>query len=218
MNEILHLEGQTHQDEVDRHRTSLGGGGADRLDLVIVEARDDRRHVDTHWDAGARQLLDRLEPPVGGRGAGLERAGEFRVERGDRDVDPHELVAGELLQQVEVAQDARRLGDDAEGMARLGQHLDDAAGDPQPALERLIGVGVGAERERLRHVAGLGQLAAQELGGVGAGEDLGLEVKARRQAPDSCGWASRSSRCSRARSPCRDSGTDRTRCRASGCG
>src|SRR6185369_15385992 len=47
--------------------------------------------------------------------------------------------------------------------------------------DRLVAVGVGAERDRLRLVARLGERLAQELGGVGLGEQLGLEVQARRE-------------------------------------
>ena len=58
------------------------------------------------------------------------------------------------------------------------QDLEDLAGDAQLALERLVGVGVGAERDRRRPVAGLGQLGAQQPGGIGLDEDLRLEVEA----------------------------------------
>ena len=54
-------------------------------------------------------------------------------------------------------------------------------GDAVFALDRLVAVGVGAERDRARLVAGLRELLSQQLGGVGLGEKLGLEVQARRQ-------------------------------------
>ena len=45
---------------------------------------------------------------------------------------------------VDVARDQMRLGDDADRMVRPAQHLEDAAGDAELALDRLVGVGVGA--------------------------------------------------------------------------
>ena len=49
-----------------------------------------------------------------------------------------------LGQQVEVAQDQRRLGEDRERVGALGQHLDDAPGEAVLALGPLVRVGVGA--------------------------------------------------------------------------
>ena len=68
------------------------------------------------------------------------------------------------------------------GMAGAVQHLEDRAGDAVLALDRLVGVGDGAERDVLRHVARVGQLPLQQLGGVDLGVELGLEVEAGRVA------------------------------------
>jgi hypothetical protein len=71
-------------------------------------------------------------------------------------------------EQVEVAQDQRRLGDDGHRMARFGQHFEDAARDAQPAFHRLPGVGVDAQRHRPADVAGLGQFGAQAVAAASA--------------------------------------------------
>ena len=55
------------------------------------------------------------KPGVGRAGAGLHRAGELGVERGDRDADADRAMGGKLLQDVDVAGDERVLGDDADG-------------------------------------------------------------------------------------------------------
>src|SRR5690606_32425622 len=68
-----------------------------------------------------------------------------------------------------------------ERVAELGQHLDQPAGDPVAALDRLVGVGVHAQRDRRAAVARARQLGAQAFGGVGLGEQPGFEVEARRQ-------------------------------------
>ena len=54
------------------------------------------------------------------------------------------------LQDVDVARHQRRLGDDADRMAELGQHLQDLPRDAVAALDRLVGIGVGAERDGAR--------------------------------------------------------------------
>ena len=62
----------------------------------------------------------------------------------------------------DVPHHQRRLGDDADRMARRIQHLQDRSGDAMLALDRLIGVGNGAERDHLGRIARVGQLALQQ--------------------------------------------------------
>ena len=58
------------------------------------------------------------------------------------------------------------------------QHLQDRAGDSVLALDRLVGIGDGAERNEFGHIARLRQLPLQQLGGVDLGVQLGLEIEA----------------------------------------
>ena len=74
------------------------------------------------------------------------------------------------------------LGDDRDRVAELAQHLEDRARDAEPALGRLIRVGVAAERDRPAGVALLAQLVAQQRRRLRLVEDAGLEIEARRQA------------------------------------
>ncbi len=122
-----------------------------------------------------------------GRGARLEGAGERGLERGHRDRDPRETIGRHGGQEVEVAHDGCRLGDDRHRMAALRQHLEDAAGDLELALERLVGVGVGAERDRPAAVPRVGELALEDLCRVVLGEQPGLEIEPGRQAEVSVG-------------------------------
>ena len=139
------------------------------------------------------------------RGARLHRAGKLAVERGDRDRDlaqvPRSAIA---LQDVDVARDQRRLGDDADRMVGSRQHLEDRARDAPLALDRLVGIGICPERDRLRRVAGLGELLCQQHRRRWAWRRAWSRNRARRNARGSNGSAARSSRCSRARSRGRD--------------
>ena len=114
--------------------------------------------------------------------------------------DAAEICARHPREDVDVADDERRLGDDADRMPRPLQHLEDRPRDPPLALDRLVGIGIGAERDQLRLIARIGELARQEFGRVGLGVELGLEVETGRVGPDSSASGARSSRCSRARS------------------
>src|SRR4051812_20949532 len=66
-------------------------------------------------------------------------------------------------------------------MVGLGQHLDATSRDPPVALDRLIGIGIGAECDWPTDIAALGQLGAEQRRRVGLGEKLALEIKAGRQ-------------------------------------
>ena len=67
-------------------------------------------------------------------------------------------------------------------MAGALQHLDQRPGDAVLALDRLIGIGVGAEGDRRRHVFWRRQLALEELGRALFGEQAGLEIEPGREA------------------------------------
>jgi methylmalonyl-CoA mutase cobalamin-binding domain/chain len=62
------------------------------------------------------------------------------------------------------------------------QHLQHAAHDPAVAFDRLVGVGVGADRDHPRAIAPRGQFLGQHKGRVGLGGELRLEIEAGRKA------------------------------------
>src|SRR3546814_5858345 len=66
-------------------------------------------------------------------------------------------------------------------MARFGEYLDHRPRDAPFALDRLITVGIGADRERSDLVAPLGEFDAEQLRRIGLGEKLAFEVEPRRQ-------------------------------------
>ncbi len=177
----IHFPGQAQDDAERRGRACRRGRLEDALDLRLVDERDDRRDAHAHRHAGAGQRLHRLQPAMRRRGARLEDPGELRVERGDRDVDRHQAARRHRRHQVEVALDARRLGDQRERMRALGHHLDHRAGDAEPALDRLVGVGGRADVDRRRLVGAAGERFAQALRGVDLGDDLRLEVEPGRE-------------------------------------
>ena len=134
------------------------------------------------------ELGDGLEPRSRRARARLHRAGELAVERGDgeRDLDQSSLRHG--AKNVEIAQDERGFGDDADGMIGRGQKFEDATHDAVAPLDRLIGVGVGADGDGARTIGGIGELTLERSSGIGLGEQLGLEIEPGRQAEKSVGW------------------------------
>jgi hypothetical protein len=115
------------------------------------------------------------------RGARLQLRRQPVVQRGDRQVHVHQLVARQVGEQVEVARDQRALGDDVHRVPRLAQHFQQPARDAVVALDRLPAVGVDAQRHRRGRVARPGQFLAQALDRIRLGEQPGFEIQPRRQ-------------------------------------
>jgi hypothetical protein len=67
-------------------------------------------------------------------------------------------------------------------MARLGQHLDEAARQPQFALHGLVAVGDRAQHHGGGHMAGARQFGAQQFRQVLLGNEAGLEIQSGRPA------------------------------------
>ncbi len=67
------------------------------------------------------------------------------------------------------------------------QHFENAAHDLPFALDRLIGIGVGADRDHARLVILRRQFLLQKLRRIGLGEQSGFEIEPRRQAEKGMG-------------------------------
>ncbi|MNE65772.1 hypothetical protein D3C80_1612790 [compost metagenome] len=63
------------------------------------------------------------------------------------------------------------------------QHFEGLPGDLVLALDRLIGVGVGAQIDRRALIAAFGQLLLQHIDSVGLGDQFGFEIQPRRHVP-----------------------------------
>ena len=117
----------------------------------IGDAGQDRRHADAGLDAGVDELRDGLQPLPRMRGRGLGLPPDLVVERRDRRRSPRRSArAGGLDEDVDVADDHRPARDDAERVAGLGERLDAGAGQAVAPFGGLVGVGGGADRDRLR--------------------------------------------------------------------
>jgi len=105
-------------------------------------------------------------------------AAQRLVERrhGQRDVGA--LIRGEVGEDVDVTGDERVLGDDADRIAELGQHVEASPGQSQRPLDRLVTVGDPAHRQHLRLPRRRRQGRPQQLGRVLLHEDAGLEIEA----------------------------------------
>jgi hypothetical protein len=175
------LEGQAHQYIGGADRAGFGCGRHDRFDLVIGDRGDDRRDIDLRRHARVDQLADCGEAAAGMRCARLERPGDGGIEGGDRHRDADQMVARHVGEQVDVAQNPVGLGRDDQRVARFGEDLDHRPRDAPFALDRLVTVGVRADRERSGRVAAFREFGAQQSCGIGFGEQPAFEIEPRRQ-------------------------------------
>ena len=204
LEEVLHAVGQPQHDEVCVLCAGLRGLAEDRCDLVVGEPGHDGGDADAGGNAPVAETGDRLEAPLGRGGARLHRAAHVLIQRGHREGDADAAVGRQLGQDVAVAGDECALGDDADGVAELGEHFQAPARELKPTLDRLIRIGHSAHREQPGLPGSARQLGPQQLRGARLDEDARLEIEPGGQARGTRGWAARSNRCSRARSRGRD--------------
>ena len=104
------------------------------------------------------------------------------IERRHRQRDLGQIALGHARENVEIAQHQRRLGDDADRMAGAVEHFENAAHHLVAPLDRLIRVGIGADRDHLRLIAGRRQFLFQQIGCFRLHQQLGFEIEPGRQA------------------------------------
>ncbi len=182
------LRRQAQHDREAAHRAGFVRGLQHAFELGFVDEGNQRRDADAHRHAGLRERADRAQPAFRRGRARLQTARQRRVQRRQRDVDTGQPGGGHRCDEVQVALDQRRLGDQRERVPRLVQQLQHRTRQAQPAFDRLVGVGDGADGDRPRPVAAGAQRGAQALGGVDLGHQPGLEVQAGRPAEIGVRW------------------------------
>ena len=183
------LEQRRHLQRQAQHhiRRALCAGrvsfGKQALQLAVVDHRDHWRAQHAHRDTRVAHYPNRPQPCLGRCGARFQDALELIVQAGEADHHRHQPLAGQLGQQVEVAQDQRALGDDRHWVAVAQQDLKGLPGDPVFALDWLVRIGIGAQVDRRTHVARLRQLLFQHIGRVALGNQSGFKVQPGRHVP-----------------------------------
>ncbi len=115
---------------------------------------------------------------LGRGGARLGQPPHLGVQGAHREAAVHGRPPGGGRQVPEIAQDQGGLGEDAEGVARLAQRLDDPPGEVVLALGVLVGVGVGPHGHVVAGPGPGAQLGPHPLDRVHLDHDPALEVLA----------------------------------------
>ena len=183
LEKVLELVRQTQQHIARLGRAGLMRRGERSFEPAVVDHRDHRRGQHTDGDAGPREAANRLDAAIRRGGTRFQLARQVGVQRGARHEHLDQPARRHRPEDVDVALDQRRLGDQPDRLAELGTHLKHRARDLPVTLHRLVGVGVGADRNRFAHIGRARQLGAQQFRRVALGKQLRLEVQPRRQAP-----------------------------------
>ena len=178
---FLELERQAQQRVARTGRTRIARRFQDRIELGIVERGDHGRRHHAHAHARLRQGPDRGQPLGGCGRARLQRARKIALQRGHRDEHMRQSPCRHRPDNVEIARHQIRLRHDREGVRKRRQRFQNLARNFVVALDRLVGVGIGAKGDRQRLVAGPAKLGRQQLGGVVLGKQPRLEIEPRRQ-------------------------------------
>lgn len=111
--------------------------------------------------------------------ARLHGAGQTAIQGGYGDTGRGQASPAHGPQNVDVAGDRHRFGDDAERMPKPLHHLEDRTGRIQLTLDRLIGIGIAAYVDAFADVAWPDEFLLQQTGGLGFEEEAALEIQTR---------------------------------------
>ena len=192
-------------DAADVDGARLAAQLEDLLDLLrrVVDPRHERRDQDAAGDALTVQLGDRLDPLARMRRVRLARPPGPLVERRNREIRREAGNLVDLLHEVEVAEQQRRLREHRRRRARVAHRLPDARHQLVAPLDPLVRIGVGPERDVLVLPRRPHQLRACDLGDVHLDDDLLLEVPVRVEVEVGVGGAGEAIEASMAASPVR---------------
>src|SRR5437763_811523 len=142
----------------------------------VAEAGNHRRDIHADVDPGGREPGDRLHAALRRRDLRLEGAGVIAVPERDAHRYGNASHSGKLGQQIHVALDQRRLGDDADRIAIVPAHFQAAARQLVARLERLVAIRHAAEGDQFAFPGATLEGLAQEPRRFGLDGDLPLEV------------------------------------------
>src|SRR5439155_5513189 len=174
---LLHRSRQAEEDEARPPRSGRVRRLEDAGDVRVGQSGDHRRDVDAHIEPRRRQALDGLHPALRRGDVRFDGVRMASVPDGDADADGNARVLLQLLKDVQVALDQRRLRDDPGWIPVLGADLEASAGEPVARLERLVAVGDAGEDDQLAFPGWALERLPQQLRRLRLDRDLALEVR-----------------------------------------
>ena len=154
MEEILDFVGQAKKHIARAAGAMFGGRFQQGFNFMIGQARNDGRRHNGDGHAGIGKCADRLQAARRRCCARLHLAGEGPVECGDRNTNPCKAHLSHRANDINVAFDQGRLGEEADRVIVRREDLEQFACDARVAIGRLVGIGVHTQRDGAGQVAG----------------------------------------------------------------
>ena len=144
---------------------------------MIIQGRDDRRRH--HGDRNARlaEGAHGFQPPLRRGGARLHLAAQRAVQCCDRHAGPDQAFFGHGGEQVDVALDQGGFRQQADRVVVRRQHFQHLPGHLVGSFDRLVRVGVHAQRDRAADIAGAGEFPFQLPDRIGLVEKPTFEIE-----------------------------------------
>jgi len=180
--QIGHLAGQAQWDGTCRDGTGIAGRAQDGFKLMVGQPGHKGRYADPHGAPCLSKGFERFQASFGRWASRLHLAGKIGIECRDRNRALGNPGLPHLPKQIGIALDQTAFGDDADRMAELGQDLKQAAHDPVVAFNRLIRVGIGANRNHLRTIGRSSQFTDKNRRRIWSCDQSRFEIQTRRQA------------------------------------
>src|SRR5690606_1056650 len=171
----------------DRHpgsqRAMFRGGTQNIWNLMVVEARYYGRVHNADRHAGSRKRFDGSEPSLCARRPRLHHRSQFLIECCNGDIYLHQLIPGQVLKNIQIAQYEAVLRNHRDGVPVTCKDLQHRTGNPELPLEGLIAVCVSRKHNRNCVPLGMQDEFFQQLARVLLNDNLTLEIQAGTKTP-----------------------------------
>ena len=133
----------------------------ERFKFGVGQHRDHRGRHHAAGNPRIDQCADGVEAALGRRRARFHHARQIAVQHGHRQADLRQFLFRHGAEDIDVAGNQARFGDDADRVVMGCQHFEYPPCQFVVALDRLIGVGIGAYRHDVATVRFLAEFCLQ---------------------------------------------------------
>ena len=176
------ISGQAQGSHIGPHSTRLLASFENRHQVAIAQARDEWGDEHARFDACRTQVSQSLNAPRGRGSIGFQGPGYLRVEKWDTHCHPDGGPLSQTNDEIEIALDQRRLGNDVDRVRRFDADFEAASREPEALLDGLVTVGVPAQDDEIPLPGAFVQRTPQQFRGSTLDQDLAFEIGSRSEA------------------------------------
>lgn len=155
---------------------------------MIGQSRNNRRKHGADGNSVRSQRLNGAQASFGRRGSRLHNFSEFSIQSGEGNEDDDSGIVGQPLQQVYISSHEFVFGDNADRVAKVGQHFQATASDAKPPFNGLVGIGDAAHGKGLGLPTFCGEFPAENVGRLVFDKDDAFKIQAGRESEELVRW------------------------------